>query len=236
MPCADWQDAVRRPGPYEYGRSALMADLPYSLQHLMHVDDDAVGVAGGGGDEEGFHQPSVFFVAGLEFWHGAEIDQFGIDRLAALELLQQIDRAEAQAFVLDIDHGAIVGLEGVFRLQLDQLVGPDHLEIGAESEDFSVDALPFHRAAGDRDDAADAVAGLAGGGHGADRDGEREDVSGLKFRRHALSNHALRQPGRQQREQNEDYQPDQIGHHERQHADEDRGHVDVLDHALDHEH
>jgi hypothetical protein len=29
-------------------------------QHLMHVDDDAVGVAGGGADEEVFHQPAVF--------------------------------------------------------------------------------------------------------------------------------------------------------------------------------
>src|ERR1700761_1310269 len=51
-----------------------------------------------------------------------------------------------------------------------------------------------------------------------------------------LSNHAHRQPGCQQREQDQDHQPDQVGDHERQHADEDRGHVDVLDHALDHEH
>ncbi|MEH2504421.1 hypothetical protein V1290_003232 [Bradyrhizobium sp. AZCC 1578] len=29
-------------------------------QHLMHVDDDAVGVAGGGGDEEVLHQPAIF--------------------------------------------------------------------------------------------------------------------------------------------------------------------------------
>jgi len=51
----------------------------------MHVDDDAVGVAGGGGDEQVFHQPAVFFSPGLEFRHGAEIDQVGIDRLAALQ-------------------------------------------------------------------------------------------------------------------------------------------------------
>src|SRR5260363_328374 len=50
-----------------------------------------------------------------------------------------------------------------------------------------------------------------------------------------LTYHALRQPGREQREQDQDHQPDQVGDHERQHADEDRRHVDVLDHALDHE-
>ncbi len=55
----------------------------------MHVDDDAVGVARGGGDEDVLHQPAVFFSAGLEFRHGAEIDQFRIDRLAALQLLQR---------------------------------------------------------------------------------------------------------------------------------------------------
>jgi hypothetical protein len=27
----------------------------------MHVDDDAVGVAGGGGDEQVLRQPAVFF-------------------------------------------------------------------------------------------------------------------------------------------------------------------------------
>ena len=88
----------------------------------MDVDDDAVGVAGGGADEEVFHQPAVFCGPGLEPRHGAEIDQFGIDRLAALEFLQQFDRAEAQALVLDIDNCAVVGLEGVFGFQFDQLV------------------------------------------------------------------------------------------------------------------
>ncbi len=100
----------------------------------MHVDDDAVGVAGGGADEEVFHQPAVFFRAGLEPRHGAEIDQFGVDRLAALEFLQQVDRAEAQALVLDIDDCAVVGLEGVFRFELDQFVGADDLEIRTEGD------------------------------------------------------------------------------------------------------
>ena len=66
----------------------------------MHVDDNPVGVARGGADEQVFHQPAVFFGPGLEFRHGAAIDQFWIDRLAALELVQQIDRAEAQADVI----------------------------------------------------------------------------------------------------------------------------------------
>ena len=54
----------------------------------MHVDDDAVGVAGGGADEQVFHQPAVLFTSGLEPRHGAELDQFRVDRLAALEPLQ----------------------------------------------------------------------------------------------------------------------------------------------------
>src|SRR4029079_12075936 len=56
------------------------------LQHLVHVDHHAVGVTGGGADEEVFHQPAVFFAAGLEPGHGAEIDQFWIDRLAPPEV------------------------------------------------------------------------------------------------------------------------------------------------------
>jgi hypothetical protein len=114
----------------------------------MDVDHDAVGVAGGGADEEVFHQPAVFGGPGLEPRHGAKINQFGIDRLAALELLQEFDRAEAQALVLDIDDGAVVGLEGVFGFQLDQFVGPDDLEIRTEGADLAVDAprpSPRHR-------------------------------------------------------------------------------------------
>ena len=94
----------------------------------MHVDHDAVGVAGGGGYENVLHQPAVFFSGtGLEFRHGAEIDQLGIDRLAAFEFLQQLDRPKTDALVLDIDDRTVVGLESVFGLELDQLVGPDDI-------------------------------------------------------------------------------------------------------------
>src|SRR5216684_4984704 len=68
-----------------------IAALSQRLQHLMHVDHDVVGVAGGGGDEQVFHQPAVFFGTGLELGHGAAIDQLWVDRLAALEFLQQFD-------------------------------------------------------------------------------------------------------------------------------------------------
>ncbi len=76
----DWSAYAIAP-PSREGRS----------QHLMHVDDDAVRVSRGGGDKQVFHQPTVFFTAGLETRHGAEIDQAGIDRLAAFQLLQQLD-------------------------------------------------------------------------------------------------------------------------------------------------
>src|ERR1700744_1290635 len=56
-----------------------------SLQYLMHVEHDAVGMARGRPDKQVLHQPAVFFPAGFEPWHGAGIDQFGVDRLAALQ-------------------------------------------------------------------------------------------------------------------------------------------------------
>src|SRR4029450_10352227 len=83
-------------------------------QHLMHVDDDAIGGAGGGADEEAFHQPATRLPAGFDARGGADMSELGIDGLAALELLQQLDGPEAQALVLDIDPRAVVGLEGVF--------------------------------------------------------------------------------------------------------------------------
>ena len=121
-----------------------------------------------------------FSLPGLEFRHRAEIDQFRVDRLAALQLLQQFDRAEAKALVLDIDHRAVVGLEGIFRLEFDQLVGPDDLEVGAERADLAIDPLAADLAAGNRNDAANAVADVAGRGDAADPGGNGEDISGWK--------------------------------------------------------
>src|SRR6185312_11309014 len=128
------------------------------------------------------HQPPVFLASRLEFRHGAEIDQFRVDRFAALQFLQQFDRAEANALVLDIDHRAVVGLEGIFRLELDQLVGPDDLVVGAERADLAVDPLATDLAAGNRNDAADAVANVARGGDAADPGGNGEDILGGKGR------------------------------------------------------
>src|SRR3954466_2349878 len=51
------------------------------LKHLVHVDHDSVGMAGGGADEDVLHQPTVLRVPGLKPRHGAEIDQFRVDRL-----------------------------------------------------------------------------------------------------------------------------------------------------------
>src|SRR4051812_45735733 len=42
--------------------------------------------------------------------------------------------------------------------------------------------------------------------------------------------HACRQPQRQYRKQDQDHQPDQVGHHERDHAAEYGGKGHVLDH------
>src|SRR5882762_6520710 len=149
----------------------------------MHVDNDAVGVAGGGGDEEVFHQPAIIGMAGLEFRHGAEIDQFGIDRLAAFQFLQQIHGPEADAFVLDIDGGAVVSLERIFGFQFDQLVGPDDLEVRAEGQHLAGD-IAAHLAADDRDDPAHTVADVACRRYLADIRCDSEDIFGLQHRRH----------------------------------------------------
>src|SRR3954451_8040216 len=81
---------------------------PGSLQHLVHVDHNPVGMTRGGADEDVLHQPAIFVVPGLEFRDGAEIDQFRIARLAALQLLQQLDRPETEALVFDINDRADV--------------------------------------------------------------------------------------------------------------------------------
>src|SRR6185437_7310228 len=145
----------------------------------MHVDHDAACVAGDGGDEQVLHQPAILFVAGFEFRRGAAIDQLGIDRLVALELLQQVERPEADALVLDIDHRPVGGLEGVFRFQLDQLIGPDDLEIRAERINLAVD-LTADIATDDRDDAANAVADLARADDIADQRSDGEDIFGFE--------------------------------------------------------
>src|ERR1700761_3713198 len=74
---------------YNYWRGSQLLSR---LKHRMHIDHHAIGVARGRGDENVLHQPAIVFVAGLELRHRAEIDQFGIDRLAAFQLLQQLDR------------------------------------------------------------------------------------------------------------------------------------------------
>ena len=53
------------------------------------------------------------------------------------------------------------------RLEIDQLVGADGLEVGAERQHFADDRA-LHLAADDRNDAANADAGLAGGDDVAD--------------------------------------------------------------------
>src|SRR5690348_1625381 len=60
-------------------------------------------------------------------------------------------------------------------------------------------------------------------------------VSSVGFIRCSVDHHARRQPGREQREGDQDHQPHQVGRHERDHAAEDGGEGDVLHHALDDE-
>ena len=43
-------------------------------QHLMDVDDHALGVARGRSHEQVFHQPAILRMTGLEARRGAEVD------------------------------------------------------------------------------------------------------------------------------------------------------------------
>src|SRR6185312_2590850 len=71
-------------------------------------------------------------------------------------------------------------------LQLDQLVGADDLEIGAERQHLAVHLLSPHLAACDRNDAADTVTDFAGGRHVRDVRRDGEGVLGAKDRSHLL--------------------------------------------------
>src|SRR5665213_518287 len=141
----------------------------------MYVDLDAVGVAGADADEEILHQPAVLLAAGFEFRHRAEIDLRGIDDLVFGDAVEQLFRAEADADVLDIDDGAVVQFEGVFRLQLGKAVRADGLEIGADGKDRSLDAVAEDFTTEDRDHPPDAMSVIAGDDRRADPDGEAED-------------------------------------------------------------
>ena len=82
-------------------------------------------------------------------YFSAPVSNFGTVRESVGFQVDPARRASASAtarpvqkrmpFVLDIDHRAVVGLEGIFGLEVDQLVGADDLEVGAERHS----TLPF---------------------------------------------------------------------------------------------
>src|ERR1700689_4951297 len=146
----------------------------------MHVDHDAVGVARGGRDEQALHQPAIFYGSGFEPRHGAKINQRGIDRLAAVELLHQLDRAAADTAVFDIDHRAVVALDCVFRFKIDRRVRTDDLKIRAKGKDFAVEVMAPYLAANDWNNTPLPNADLAGRGHTADVSRNGEDIAGRK--------------------------------------------------------
>src|ERR1700733_86594 len=156
-------------------------------QHLMHVDHDTIGVTGGGCHEQALHQPAIFWCSGFEPRHGAQIDQRRIDGFATVEPLHEFGRPPADASVLDIDHRAIVGFNGVFRLELDRGIRPHDLEIRSKGADLPIDVPASHLAANDRNDAALADADVAGRHDAGDMGGDGEDVAGRKERLHRIT-------------------------------------------------
>src|SRR5438105_9661426 len=150
----------------------------------MHLDLDTVGVTRADADEQVPHQPAIFRGSGFELRHRAKIDQSGIDGLASGDPVKQFLRTEPDADILDIDNGAVVHFEGVFRLQFGQAVRADGLEVRTIRKDRPLDALAAQLTAKDRNDAPDAMAEIAGDDRRADLDGKAEDVFGRKDRRH----------------------------------------------------
>src|SRR6202047_5450790 len=150
----------------------------------MHVDLDAVGMPCADADEQVLHQPAIFIVAGFEFRHRAEIDLRGIDGFALGDPVQNSLWPEADAGILDVDDRAVVQLKSVFCFELGKAVRANDLEVRADGKDRAFDAWPKNFAAEDRNDAADAMAEIAGEDRRADLDGEAEDISCLKLARH----------------------------------------------------
>jgi hypothetical protein len=142
----------------------------------MHVDLDAVGVPRADADEQVLHQPAVFRGSGFEFRHRAKIDQAGINDLTSGDPIQQLLRAESDADILDIDDGAVVHLEGIFRLDFGKAVRANGLKIRTVRKDRPFHAFAMQLAAENRNDPPDAVAEIAGDNRRADLDREAEDI------------------------------------------------------------
>src|SRR5437868_15279881 len=134
----------------------------------MHVDLDAVGMPGADADEQVFHQPAIFFSAGFEFRHRAEIDQSGMDGLAFGNPVKQFLWPEPNPDILDVDNGAVVHLKGVFRRQFREAIGANDLEVRTNRKDRAVDAFPENLAAKDRNDSPDPVPEIAADHRGTD--------------------------------------------------------------------
>src|ERR1700694_4230521 len=164
-----------------YGSRVRGGDL---LEHLVHVNLDAVGMPGTDADEQVFHQPAIFFGSSLEFRHRAKIDQRGIGGLAFGDPVPQLLGTEADADILDVDDRAVVHLEGVFRFQFSKAVRANDLEVRATRKNRPVHCFAAHFAAEDRNDPPRAMTEIAGDDRGADLDGEVENIFGLKSWRH----------------------------------------------------
>ncbi len=133
------------------------------------------------------HQPAIGRGAGLEPGHRAEIDQAGVHRLAAPDLVEGFFRSEAQADIFDIDDGAIVHLDGVFRLEFGQAVGTNHLVIRAALADPAMHPLAEKFAAEDRDHPAAAVAEVPGLDRRPHLDRKTEGIAGGKRGSHDIT-------------------------------------------------
>src|SRR5579862_993387 len=135
----------------------------YSIKsrHLVKFEFYAGGLAFAGADDDALGDPAVARGAGLEEGGAAEIIAAGLDRPAGGERRHHLGRAVAQRQVADIDQRAVVGLQRIARLELRHAIAAQDLPIGAARQHLAADVRPRKLAAGDRDDAARALADVA---------------------------------------------------------------------------
>src|ERR1700689_651062 len=123
-------------------------------QHPIKIEFYAGWLAFAAADDDALGDPALARVAGFEEGGAAEVIAAGLDHPAGSERRHHVGRTVAQRKVTNIDQRAVVGLQGVARLELGHAVAAQDLPIGAARQHLAANLWPGKFAAGDRDDAA----------------------------------------------------------------------------------
>src|ERR1700734_4314811 len=129
--------------------------------HLVKFEFDAVGLAFAAADDDAARDPAIAYRAGFEEGGAAEIIAAGLDRTAGGQRPHHLRRAMAKSKIADIGQRAVVGLQRVVRFELRDAIAAQDLPIGAARKHLAANGGAGKFAAGDRGDAARALAHLA---------------------------------------------------------------------------